>query len=319
MGLTATQLEARRHGIGSSDIGTVAGLCPWASPIEAWEVKRGLRVVEETHAMRMGTALEPVIANLYAEDALREGESLTLPEIVWPALDGTVRHPTLSWVLASPDRVVMRDAAPVRLVEIKCASYRTAHLWGDSYTAIPDHYRAQIEWQMLATGVHTADLAVLLGGDEFRIYRGIEHDPVLADALLTIGRDFWRRVETGDPPPVDGSEAYSDYLSRAFPRSTREEKTATEAVDLLGRELGEVKATIATAEAREKVLSNALRLAIGDADAIVGDGWRATWRTPDGGTTSWKAVAEALSPSAELIALHTKPASRRFVFTQKGK
>lgn len=318
MGLTAAQIEARRHGIGSSDIGTVAGLCPWASPIECWEVKRGLRVVEETHAMRMGTALEPVIANLYAEDALRDGESLTFPGVVWPSIDGTVRHPSIPWVLASPDRVVVKGRDPVRLVEIKCASHRTAHLWGSEYDAVPDHYRAQIEWQMLTTGVHTADLAVLIGGDEFRIYRGIEHDPVLADALLTIGRDFWRRVESGDPPPVDGSDAYSDYLARAFPWSTREEKTATEAVDAIGRELGEVKGNIAALEAREKVLSNALRLAIGDADSIVGDGWRATWRTPDGGVTSWKAVAEALHAPQELIASHTKPASRRFVFT-KGK
>lgn len=320
MGLTLAQLEARRHGIGSSDIGTVAGLCPWASPIECWEVKRGLRTVEETRAMKMGTVLEPVIANLYAEEALSAGESLTFPETVWPSIDGTLRHTTEAWILASPDRVVVRDGAPVRLVEIKTASGRNAHHFGGDYDAIPDHYRAQIEWQMLVTGVERADLAVLIAGEEFRVYRGIERDPVMADALVTIGRAFWRSVLDGEAPPVDGSEGYADYLARRFPRASTEERVATEAMDAYGEELGRVKGEIAVLEAREKLLSNALRLAIGDADAIVGTGWRATWRAPAGGVVSWKDVATVLGADSrpEVVAAHTKAPSRRFVYT-KGK
>ena len=34
--LTAEQIELRKTGVGSSDIGAVAGLSPYASPLDVW-------------------------------------------------------------------------------------------------------------------------------------------------------------------------------------------------------------------------------------------------------------------------------------------
>jgi len=43
---------------------------------------------------------------------------------------------------------------------------------------MPDYYLAQVEWQLSVTGLKTAYIAVLIAGNDFRIYK-IHHDPVL--------------------------------------------------------------------------------------------------------------------------------------------
>jgi putative phage-type endonuclease len=151
--LTEAQQRVRATGVGSSDIGAVAGLSPYARPIDVWMVKRGLAEVPETEAMRLGTALEPVVAGLYAREHLVDGEWLAQPSDVWPgSVQGTLRHTSEPWIVASPDRAVVDRAcvdAPgrsvLRLVEIKTVSHRSAHHWGEAHDDVPPWYRAQID------------------------------------------------------------------------------------------------------------------------------------------------------------------------------
>lgn len=313
MSLTAAQHAMRMTGIGASEIGTVAGLVPYARPIDVWLVKRGLREpFEGNQATRMGTALEPVIANIYAAEYLGPGERVVQPSEAWPdAVDGTLRHPDHPWVLASPDRAVMVGGKVVRLVEIKTAGPRTAYLWGDAHDAVPNGYRAQVEWQMAVTGVPVVDLVVLLAGEEVRAYR-IERDPELWEYLLSIGRDFWRRVQDGIEPPVDGSESWRDYIASRFPKgeglrtATADEAALIEALDTVKRSIREL-------EEREADIENRLKLAIGNSEGIVTPSLRATWKADKTGPVAWKAVAEELGAAdkPEVVARHVGVPTRK--------
>src|SRR5690606_29968470 len=61
-------LQARRRGIGGSDIATIAGVNPWSSPVELYLDKLGeLPERPETDAMRFGKRLEQVVADEFAE------------------------------------------------------------------------------------------------------------------------------------------------------------------------------------------------------------------------------------------------------------
>lgn len=322
MSLSPEQQKVRATGLGSSDIGAVAGLNPWTSPLDVWLVKRGFATVAETPAMRLGTRMEPVVADLYSEEHLPDGEMLALPSQVWEgSVHGTLRHPAHAFALASPDRAVIRGALAqpdrvTRLVEIKTASIRQAHHWGTEHDAVPDWYRAQIEWQMEVCGVDVADLAVLLGGAELRVYR-IHRDPELAARLLEIGREFWRHVETGTEPPIDGTESWRRYLEDRFPRHRTPLKLASREATGWARQLAEARATIEAAEAAKAEAENHLRAAIGDAEGVEGEGWRATWKTPASGSVDWKGLAESLGATPEQRTQFTRPASRRFLFTTK--
>ncbi len=326
--LTDAQKALRRSGLGSSDIGAVAGLSPYAGPMDVWLVKRGLAEVPETEAMRLGTALEPVIADLYEREHVERGDALhgllRHPQHVWPStVDGTLAHPSEPWALATPDRVVdlydaQLRAVGRRLVEIKSVAWRSAHHWGDAHDDVPPWYRAQIAWQMAVTGVGVCDLAALIGGAELRVYR-IERDVELEAMLLDVGRAFWRRIERGEEPPVDESETWRRHLEARFPRAAAGLIAATREADEIAARLADARARRAAAEADEERAANELRAAIGDAEGIAGDGWKATWKAPKAGTPAWKSIAMELGAEGrpEVIAQHTAAPSRRFTFTDR--
>lgn len=300
--LTPEQLAMRQTGIGASEIGVIAGLSRWSSPHEVWGRKCGLLPpVEETVAMRVGNALEEAIATLYSQDT---------GAVLLPA--DTVRHPEHAFVLATPDRWVQGER---KIVEIKTVGWRMAYDWGDDADAIPDYYRAQIEWQMLACGVDSCDVAALIGGTDFRIYQ-FTRDPELAALLLTIGREFWGHVERQEPPPVDGSTGASKVLAARFKANNGAMIQSTARAEELAHELAKARAESIKASAQEEALSNAIAEIIGYNDGIIGDGWKITWKAPKPSSkTDWKAVATELGAPAGVIAKHTvtKPGSRRFL------
>lgn len=317
MSLTPEQLAFRMTGLSASDIGAVAGLSPYATPLDVYLVKRGLLTVEENGAMRMGHVLEPVIAGLYEAD-LAPGESIAMPAAVWPeSVHGTVRHASRPWVLASPDRVVLRDGAVDRLVEIKTVSARMAHHWGEAADDVPAGYRAQVEWQMEATGIPSADLVAWVNGwngPEVRTYR-FERDPQLAAMLLAIGDRFWRGVREGREPAVDGSESWSEYLAKKFPRALRTIEPATSTEDEIAREFLSLLVESKRIESRLDELKNRLCATIGDREGVEGSGWRATWKTDKAGKPAWKTIATALGAEArpDIIDANTAPPGRRFL------
>ena len=313
--LTNEQQNIRRSGIGASEIGAIAGLSRWASPMDVWLRKTGRDTPRETTAMRRGTQLEPVVLSIYADET---GETVTAPGALWPN-GGTLRHPEHPIVLATPDGVVCRDGAPAWLVEAKTARAHMGREWGPSETgAAPDVYVAQVTWQMACAGLPRADIAVLIGGDEFRRYP-VAYDAELFAMLLECAEQFWRdHVETDTPPAIDGSDACAQYLATKHARESKAIAKADAELENVARLLA--SATL-DAKAAERIIGecqNRMKAAIGDCEAITGEGWRATWKTPSASkTTDWKAVAASLGATSEIVAKHTteKPGSRRFLFT----
>lgn len=268
--LTPEQLALRKHTIGSSEVGAAIGLNPWQTPHELWAIKRGLMVSEENHATRWGQKIESLLAEMYSEDT---GAEL--------AHFGTVVHPEHSWVSATPDRAVFGTR---RLCELKCVGWRSALHWGPGPEDVPDYYRAQIEWQCFVAGADECDVAALIGGTDFRIYR-IKRSEILLRSIFNAAREFWGLVESGTPPSADGSEGARRMLSTVFPRSDRKLlKPATAEAEVLAASLAAAREAKASAEAEEARLENLFREHIADAEGVAGRGWRATWKSTKTGT-----------------------------------
>jgi len=73
MGLNKEQLEARRKGLGGTDLAVVSGTSTWKSPLQLYYEKTGEvgDMTEEKETMRMGNVLE---ASLIQEYCVRAGE-----------------------------------------------------------------------------------------------------------------------------------------------------------------------------------------------------------------------------------------------------
>lgn len=205
-------LAARRKGIGASEIAAVLGISPWESPFSLyWRKVQGWDF-EPSAEMEWGTRLEPAVAQKYADaHPDRSVQPTGLVEGLEP------------WMMATPDRMLFgaedwaarRDSWSIGLLELKTA--HSADGWGEPGTAdIPVYYRAQVLWQMLCTEMHWADVAVLIGGSDYREYTVLRDEKDIA-VMVEAGRRFMARIEAGDPPPLDDHHATLATVKRLHP------------------------------------------------------------------------------------------------------
>lgn len=271
--------------------------------------------------MRRGHRLEPVVLAMYGDET---GSRVLSVEEVLRVPSATLVHPDHPLVIATPDAIAMprdgSDGAAV-LVEAKTAGSHMRREWGESGSAeLPQQYVAQVTWQLGAVrgighAIDRADVAVLIGGDDFRSYP-IAWDPELFALLLDVAERFWRdHVETDVPPALDGSDAAARYLASKFPREARPMLDATAEADELARDLAAAKREAKALDARVSADENRLRELIGDAEGMRGADWRATWMTPKSGSVDYKGLATRLGATPDLVREFTRPAARRFVFT----
>lgn len=92
------------------------------------------------------------------------------------------------------------EAASGENIEIKTVSPFKAKEWGEIQTdAIPVHYTAQAMHGLMVTNKQVCVFGVLIGGDDFRIYR-VERDEETIQAILEKEIAFWDRVKNLNPP-----------------------------------------------------------------------------------------------------------------------
>jgi putative phage-type endonuclease len=290
----------RRRGVTGSEIAAVAGLSPYAGPLEIWARKLGkIPPLEQTPAMRRGTILEPSLCQWAAEERGLYQEDV-----------GTLqceRHPL---VIASPDRVLHSRpglSSPVEVLEVK-APARTQHVWtnpADDAAGIDPQYLPQVTWEMAAAGLPQVTVGALCYGDLW-LYR-MEFDPELFGLLLQAAERFWRdHILAGKPPPVHGA-ADADVLRRLYKTQRTPLRAAPEAEgDVSAWRQAETRA--AEAEAEAKRTKAVVMSAIGSGEGIESPGqdWRVTWRqNRPTHVTDWRAVAMAAGASSGLIEEYT--------------
>jgi hypothetical protein len=182
-------------------------------------------------------------------------------------------------------------------LEIKTRNQFDAKRWGEDGSAnVPEEVHAQVQWQLLVTGYRRADVAVLFGNWDFRIFT-IPAKPEYQASLVVLARQFWRHVERGEPPEPDGSDSWEEYLARRFPKVTRCALAATTPdLDRVMQELALAQTQRKAAEQAERAHKERLKLAIRDAAGIEGPAGRALWSEVDAVEgVDWQQVARALA------------------------
>lgn len=191
--LTAEQLQQRMSGIGGSDAGTALGLNKYKTPLQLYLEKIGEAEpddLSDNQRVHFGNVLEDTVAKEYAR---RTGKNVRKRNQMF-------RHKEHDFMLANIDRSVDGEQ---KILECKTADAWTLihNAWGpDGSDEVPDHYLVQVYHYMIVMGYKLADLAVLIGGNDFRIYH-FEYEQDLADAIIEQEYNFWHNhVLTGIPP-----------------------------------------------------------------------------------------------------------------------
>src|SRR5262245_41428002 len=203
MSLTEEQLIERHTGLGGSDAAPALALSPYKTPLALFLEKRekpSLSAIESTW-LHWGKLLEPVIRQEYST---MTGRVVRLPT-------GTLRHPKHKFMLAHVDGVT----ADNRVFEAKTA--RTADGWGASGSdEVPHHYLIQVQHYLAVTGFEVADIAVLIGGNDFRVFE-VPADHDLQGMMIDGEQEFWQLVEADKPPPPDWDNDSVRVIQRLYP------------------------------------------------------------------------------------------------------
>ena len=308
----------RLTGLGGSDVGAILGLSPYRTPVDVWAEKTGRAAPSESSlAMRFGSFAEQFVASEYSAQTGQAVERYT------PML----RHPTAP-IIGHVDRLVipagqkrashMGKIRTDRLLEAKTASAFQAYKadeWGPSGTdEVPAAYLVQVATYRILTGCQHADLAVLFGNQELRVYH-LERDIELEEMILARASEWWAAHVIKDTPPAPVSDADVRLL---YPRSAPQKAVAA-TLAMLGavEALRRVRKQISELELDEDALAIAVKAYMTDAEALVSEGQTlATWKSAAATRkTDWKAVANALSAPKTLIEMFTTEAapSRRFL------
>lgn len=302
-------LNVRGNGIGSSDAAASVGISPYKSPLELWLEKTGRQEAPDlaaNDAVFWGTTLEHIIASVYAE---RTGVKVR-------RLNAVLQHPEHPFMLANLDRVVQHPTDGSGILEVKTAGVNSARFWEEG---VPDSYQCQVLHQLAVTCKEWCDVAVLIGGQDFRVYRVIRDDAKITD-LIQREAKFWQCVLDDVPPPVDGSESSGRALASMYPSDRGDVLDCTEdtGMNKLFSDYWAYRQQREAAEVQEELLKQQLQERLGFASgAVLGDA-RISWRkSKDSTTTDFKKLAEENPEWVKLYEI-PKPGTRRFL-VQVGK
>lgn len=303
-------LAARRTGIGGSDIGAILGLNHYRTPYDVFLDKTAPELQPDIvgEAAYWGTTLEDVVAKEYQRRTGRKVQRV----------NHLLRHPEHDFAIANIDRAIINPdiSGAVRwkdgrlttdsLLECKTANGFAASEWGEPGTdSVPDSYLCQCQWYLGVTGCQTAELAVLIGGQDYRIYT-IACDPELFADMLEIAGKFWRNCQRGIPPaPSNTDEALKHWPRHIAGKSVIVDVSIKDKCDRIAN----ISSEIAALKAEEDALKTDVMLAFGDAEKIVCDGHTlATWKTQTAKRLDSKRLKEELP---DIAARYTKETETR--------
>ena len=275
-------LEARKRGLGGTDIAAILGASKWSSPWRVWAEKNGHEFErEEREAMSLGRKLEVFVAQEWADRAER---------YIRPMSNAAIVHPDHEWARFSPDALVAADDytpdglcgfEPGAIYEGKISAGYGSE-WGPDGSPcvagnVPEAYRIQLAWNLAVSGLPRGVLVCLYRGTSIREY-WMDVDPELSDRLLSFAGEWWERhVVRGEMPEVDASADCSTALT--LDAGEPEGETGIDA-QLLGALTVYDAARDEEAAAAEKKAraANRIRELMGPAEKATGDGWTVTWK-----------------------------------------
>jgi putative phage-type endonuclease len=303
-------LQERTKGIGGSEVAAALGLSRYKTPFDLYCEKTGLKDASFAPSWRtvMGKLMEPVLANVY--------QAMTGQQVINNEINLLTIHPEFPWARGTPD-----GWCPSRktLVSYKTADLRMSKYWGTPgtdevpeeyllqemyYLAIenafiravkkglisPDNVRLNTFWWDSVDEWVGSDVLVLIGGNDPRMYH-IPRDEMIEEMVFEKVGALWGRIERQDPPQVDGSEGGDILLKSLFPKEVAGKIIeADDMVEMLVEQHRTGKEAVKIAEKQVAEADQMIMAMMGDAEQILGTGFKVLWKKPM--TTDWKSVAE---------------------------
>ena len=263
-------LQMRKIGLGGSDCAAAVGLSRWKSPFQLWAEKTD-RVVptKAGEAAYWGSVMEPI---LRAEVARR------MPEAEVRECPFFLRSKAHPYMLANIDGYIKISDNSDKY--FSCLEIKTANAFAavqDWQSGLPIEYYCQVMHYMAVTGMASAYVAVLLGGNTFEIQK-IDRDEDMIQHIIQMEERFWYEYMLKDTPP-EATAKDNEVLGQLYPKS--EEKAVempTTARDILADYKKACQDLALAIEAKEQAEAK-LKMMLADAEVGIIDGYKISWKS----------------------------------------
>lgn len=299
-------LEARKEGIGASEVATIIGLSEYETPYQLWRRKIGIDPPKPMNAaMITGHILEDGVARFW--------EQVTGQEIIKSSkMDFMFIDAERPYLRVSPDRTFWVDNQ-VRNDDNKgILECKTTRLKIDP-NDIPRHWFCQVQMNLGVAGYTHGSLAWLSANNGFDFgYKDLQFVPDFYEWLVEEVSRFWLDNILGkkEPDPVNASDVVLKYSHHAEGKIIE----CSEEVMQAYRNLKQVRKEIKELEERAADYEDAIKLAFDDAEAIAYEGKTlATWKSPKASAKFDAKAFQAAHPDLAQEFTHMTQGARRFL------
>jgi|SRR5262245_245185 len=260
----------RRADITASTIGALFGVHPYTTALKLYVEKRGVEFPEtDNEVMRRGRWLEPAVI-----EAVRERR----PEWTLEKSNVYLRDPEKR-LGATPDYSI-HDVRGRGILQAKsCAPFIFERDWSPEEP--PRWIVLQTLLEMLLDDAAFGVIACLIDDPfamDLHLY-DVPRNPQDEAAIIEAARKFWLDVEAGREPEADyakDSDAIRALTAQVTQGKTLDASTLNH-LPMLFAEHAYLMAQVKRCEARDEEIKNQVRLAMGDAEKIIGiEGWHVT-------------------------------------------
>lgn len=290
-----TWLQFRKKGIGASESGAVMGLSEYTSPIALFYDKSSplIKKKPDNFAMFMGRYSEDYISDLWQ---YWDGDTETLMENFSKGrvirkcqrVNAYIQNPKWKWLFVSLDRKINKNYFHGKEygegnLELKNMSGWEVQKWE---SGIPSNYLIQVMTQMGVCGFDYGELCIFKDGRNFDVHH-FEFNKEIFESIVEMTHEFWIKVEEAKvivtqiyeadrtfnmalkeeleaklveiEPPIDGSDAVSDFLSEKYKRGTSGERIGTPDEKTLAIKHKQTKENIKELAEKVKLYENELK------------------------------------------------------------
>jgi putative phage-type endonuclease len=255
-------LAERKNGITATDLPKILGLSRYGTAIDVWTGKLEESIdplelgIGQNEAAFWGVEFEDVVARAWAKH-----KDFTVRRI------GIIANEAEPWQRASLDRLVVNCPDGKCALEVKTRSTYKADSWEEG---VPAEELAQVEWQLLVSGLDHIHVIALIGGQKLREHV-VERSGIDVERLVTPARTVWESVSSGIAPKLPEANWTHDYLEQLHETRDGETEVSTE-VMLTATAYDEVTQQISVLEDRKAELRLKLVGALGEFESATWNG-----------------------------------------------
>lgn len=267
--LTDRQKSEREASLGSSDAPILAGVSRYKSPLELYYQIHGelpRYTDEETQWQRIGARLEPVIAEIAAEEI---GVKIRRCP--------TKRHPQHSFMVANLDYEIVGDPKGAGVFEVKNRSGERP------WDTIPDDVMLQCVHQMAVTRREWGRVAAMFQFGVIKTYE-LVRDKELEEYLIELESRFMVHVQRGEPPDHTWTSSTVGMLKKLYPTDSGQTIQLPDQAAINAEGFLQAKAEVEAAEERKALYEGLLKEAVNTATVAECPGYKITWKSTKAGT-----------------------------------